>query len=108
MSTPYETLTTLNPNSIEHSIASAVAEYACELVKSDSARALSILRLAARLRDNAHEIAAGGQAEAEMEALISAASLTEGDEYAALYWVLHAVIDDIVSDEDANDSRLEP
>jgi hypothetical protein len=89
-------------------ITSAALEYACDLVEFDSAKALSILRLAARLRDNAHEIAAGGQAEAEMEALISAASLTEGDKYPALYWVLHAVIDDIVSDEDANDSRLEP
>ena len=102
-------------------IASAVAEYACELIKSDSARALSVLRLAARLRENAHEIAAGGQAAPEMEALLSAASLRERDEHPPLYWV-RAVTDDIlgycqatpsedrtsedVSDSDANDSRF--
>lgn len=83
-------------------IASVVAEYACDLVKSGSAKVVSVLRLAARLRENANEIGSGGQAAPEMEALLSAASLKEGDE------LVRAVVDDIVSDCNGNGSHLGP
>jgi hypothetical protein len=80
---PYETIT------------SVVIEYACDLVESNSAKSLSVLRLAVHLRKNAQEIESGGPTAPEMEALVSAVKL--GEE------LMRAVTDDLVSDEEAND-----
>jgi len=85
---PYETIT------------SVVIDYACDLAESNSPKSLLVLRLAVLLRNNTHEIESGGPTAPEMEALVSA--VRQGEE------LVRAVTDDLVSDEDASDSRLEP
>jgi hypothetical protein len=57
--TTFEAVTALSPEDVNrpaHAVTCAVLEYSCELVDSDPERALTLLRLASRLRVNAHEI----------------------------------------------------
>jgi hypothetical protein len=61
---------------------------AAETVDSDPDHALRLLILGNKLRQNAHEIdSEEAAASPEMDALLIAASVTDGDDYPALYAV---------------------
>jgi hypothetical protein len=72
--TPYESLTALDPNSIEHSVASAVAEYSLEVMRTNRDKGVKLALLAGRLRENAHGTDSGKQQPLlEMTLLLNAA-----------------------------------
>lgn len=96
--TTIEALTALSPvdlNRKHHAIATGVLEYAAETVDHEPERAMRLLILGNKLRGDAHEIDRGESASPEMDALLIAASYTDGDDYPALYRV-HDVADEIV------------
>ena len=89
--TTFEALNCLSITDIQrpqHAIASAVIEYAAEVVASDPTQALRILTLGSELRTEAHEIDAGEPASEVMDRLLVAASVYQDDgEFAAMYRV---------------------
>jgi len=86
--TPYEVLTSLDPNSIEHSVASAVAEYAISVMETNRDRGVQLALLAGRLRQNAHGTDSGEQQPLlEMTLLVNAARPRGDDDRRAIYRV---------------------
>ena len=79
-STPYETLTALDPNSIEHSVASAVAEYAIEVMERNYYKGVKLALLAHRLRENARGIESGKQRPSREMSLLLNAARPRGDD----------------------------
>ena len=80
MRTPYETLTALDPNSIEHSVASAVAEYAIEVMDRNRDKGVKLARLARQLRENARGIESGKRYRSPEMSLLVNAAMPHGDD----------------------------
>jgi hypothetical protein len=80
MRTPYETLTALDPNSIEHSVASAVTEYAIEVMDRNRDKGIKLALLAHRLRENARGIESGKRFRSPEMSLLLNAARPHGDD----------------------------
>jgi hypothetical protein len=92
--TPYETLTALDPNSIEQSVASAVAEYALKVMEKNRDKGVKLALLAHRLRENAHGIESGKkQTSPEMSLLLNAARPRDDDDNRILFRVRRLAYD---------------
>lgn len=89
MSRAHKTLTALDPNSIEHWVVSAVAEYAIEVMKRNRDKGVKLARLAARLRANACGTESGKKHPIPemMTLLVNAARPRDADEDRAIYRV---------------------
>jgi hypothetical protein len=94
MRTPYETLTALDPNSIEHSVASAVAEFAIEVMDRNRDKGVRLARLARLLRENARGIESGKRYPSpEMSLLLKAARPHSDDDNRMLFRVRRLAAD---------------
>jgi len=92
--TQYETLTALNPDSIEHSVASAVAEYAIEVMRRNRPKGIKLALLAHRLRENARDIESGKRRpSAEMRLLVDTARPHDAEDDRAIHRVRRLAYD---------------
>jgi hypothetical protein len=97
MRTPYETLTALDPNSIEHSVASAVAEYAIEVMDRNRDKGVKLALLGHRLRENARAIESGKRYRSPEMSLLLNAALPRGDDDDRMVFRVRRLANDIAN-----------
>ena len=97
MRTPYENLIALDPNSIEHSVASVVAEYAIEVMNRNRKKGVRLALLGHRLRENARDIESGKRTRSPEMSLLVNAALPRSDDDDRMVFRVRRLANDIAN-----------